>query len=240
LDAFSYVANEKLKEIDTEDGLYNHHNVFIDLSSSPTSLVGCGGDAFASVPVKVFLGGSADIRRYRYTSNDGKFNSGLYLAKNAPVIQFIDIVNYNNNTREVYTVNELEYYPGKPEGFMKGGMGGIDLGMCSGKTGMFIFAPNSQKKFTFSGKDITIAKDGYFLAMQGHMHDGGEDITIELNGKPVCVSKALYGGEGHEGLLNGKKWESIRGMSICNDGISVKKGDKLSIAAHFDMEKHPA
>jgi hypothetical protein len=241
LDAFSYVADDKMKEIDRKDGLYNHHNVFIDLSSTPSSLVGCGGEPFASVPVKVFLGGSADIQSYRYTTQDGKFNSGLYLKKDAPIMQMLDIVNYNNETQKVYTVSELEYYPGKPEGFLQGAMGGIDLGMCSGKSGMIVQAPKGTSKFTFGGKEMTIGRDGYFLSLHGHMHDGGTEIVVKLNGKDICVSKAIYGGVGHEGVSSdGKPWTSLGGMTTCEETIRVKKGDKLGLEAHFDMEKHPA
>jgi hypothetical protein len=239
-DAYSFVADEKFKEIDRKDGLYNHHNVFVDLSSTPPAIVGCGQEAFPSIPVNVFLGGSADIQSYRYTSNDGKFNSGMYLAKDTPIMQMIDIVNYNNESRTVYTVSELEYLPGKQPGFLSSGTSGIDIGMCSGKTGMFITAPKGEERFTFSGKDVTVGHDGYFLSLHGHMHDGGTDITVKLNGKEVCISKAEYGGEGHSGVgEDGKPWTTIRGMTTCDQPIKVKKGDKLGIEAHFDMASHP-
>jgi hypothetical protein len=242
LDAISEVVNENFKPIDRKDGLYNHHNVFMDLSKPPPAIVGCGnGPAFASVPANVFMGGAADTAQNRYTTNDGTFKSGLYLAKEAGVMQMIDIVNYNNESRTVYTVSEMEYLPGKPAGFLRAASAGIDLGMCSGTSGMSVHAPKGQERFSFAGKEVTVGKNGYFLNLHGHMHDGGSDISIKINGKEVCLSKAEYGGEGHEGIgADGKPWTTLRSMSTCSEPIHVNKGDRLAMEAHFDMKEHPA
>lgn len=186
------------------------------------------------------MGGAADTSANRYTSGDGQFKAGFYLDPKATVMQMVDIVNYNNVSRSVYTISEMEYLPGKQEGFLQSTSTGIDLGRCAGKTGMFVHPPPGQKKFTFAGKDFTIEKDGYFLNIHGHMHDGGVDVVVKVNGKEVCVSKAIYGGEGHTGKkANGETWTTLKEMSVCDEPIKVAKGDQLSITANFDMEKHP-
>jgi hypothetical protein len=195
LDAVSGVFNANMQPIDRKDGLYNHHNVFIDISNPTPAITGCGdGRAFASIPANVFMGGAADGGQNRYTTNDGKFNSGLYIAKDAGIIQMIDIVNYNNESQTIYTISEMEYLDGKQPGFLSSATTGIDLGMCAGKTGMFVHAPNGQQKFTFAGKDITIERDGYFLNVKGHMHDGGENIVVKVNGKEaVFLQHSMVG-----------------------------------------------
>jgi hypothetical protein len=233
---------ENGQEIDRKNGLYNHHNVFIDMSRSSPPFLGCGdGTAFSSIPVSIISGGAADQTFNRYTSTDGSFKSGMYISKGAPIIQMIDIVNYSNDTKTVYTVTEMEFLPGKQPDFLKSGTAGIDFGMCSGKSGMFVYAPKGQSKFTFTGKDLTVEKAGYLLNVRGHMHDGGQDMVVKINGEEVCTSKAEYGGAGHEGVgADGKAYTSIRGMTTCDTPIKLKKGDKLSVAANFDMEQHPA
>jgi hypothetical protein len=61
-----------------------------------------------------------------------------------------------------------------------------------------------------------------------------------LNGKLICDSKAVYGGEDQSTIVDGKKWATISRMEPCTSAIAVKKGDQIDIAAHFDLEKYPA
>jgi len=238
----SNVYDEKKKLLDRNDGLYNHHNVFMDMTSPPIPVVGCGvGKAFSSIPANFFMGSAADAYIHRYTTNDGTFNSGFYVGKDDAITMNLDIVNYKNETRLIYSITEIEYLPGKIPGFMQATNSAIDLGMCSGASGMFVHAPKGQSKFSFASKDLTIGRAGYLLNSRGHMHDGGVGVVVSVNGKESCTSKAIYGGEGHEGVdPDGKPWSTLRELTICDQPIKVKKGDKLGLEAQFDMEKHPA
>ena len=253
LDAVTGVYDDKMKEISNERGLYNHHNVFFDLSGGFPSPISCGPsilDMFQlKVPINVFMGGAADTTSNFYTTPDGKFNSGYFLSNTSDVLQMIDIVNYNNEPRTVYTVSEMEYVPGKATNLLAANSVPINLGMCDGAAGMkAIMEPmakgqlDGKKKFTLSGKDITISRDGYFLNFHGHMHDGGDSMVAKINGKEVCSSKALYGGPGHEGKsASGEAWTMINTMEFCkpNQPIKVSKGDKLTLSGNFDLVKHP-
>ncbi len=71
--------------------------------------------------------------------------------------------------------------------------------------------------------------------------DGGVDISIKINGREQCVSKAVYGGMGatRKGPTD-EVWTTIRTMTYCPGPIRVKKGDKLSLEAHYDISLHPA
>jgi len=72
----------------------------------------------------------------------------------------------------------------------------------------------------------------------GHLHDGGENIVLSLNGQEICNSKAHYGERPEyvaEGSVNPNKqgkWATISDMDICQILKPVKKGDKLSIVAN--------
>jgi hypothetical protein len=106
---------------------------------------------------------------------------------------------------------------------------------------MFVHAPKGQSKFSFASNNLTIGRDGYLLNSRGHMHNGGVGVVVSVNGKESCTSKAIYGGEGHEGVdPDGKPWSTLRELTICDQPIEVKKGDKLGLEAQFDMEKHPS
>jgi hypothetical protein len=74
----------------------------------------------------------------------------------------------------------------------------------------------------------------------GHLHDGGAGIQITLNGKEICNSRAVYGGDGFEGKSeDGKPWYTINHMETCAKDIAVKAGDKIAMQANYDTEKHP-
>jgi hypothetical protein len=176
----------------------------------------------------------------RYTTADGSFKAGFYIAKDAPIMQMIDVINYNNDTRTVYTVSEVEFLQGKQPGFLQSVSTGIDVGMCTSQSGLGIYAPKDQLKFSFEGKEMTFERDGYILNAWGHLHDGGKDMVVKLNGKEMCRSIAEYGGPGHEVTVGGEVQKTISGMTRCSDALEVAKGDKLSITANFDMKEHPS
>jgi hypothetical protein len=66
-------------------------------------------------------------------------------------------------------------------------------------------------------------------------------MEIKINGKTICDSKVLYGGEGHitKGS-DGKERGTINTTTECEKPIKVSKGDRLSMVANYDLEKHPA
>jgi hypothetical protein len=72
-------------------------------------------------------------------------------------------------------------------------------------------------------------------------------VVFRLNGQEICDSRAEYkasavgslapghshqGGNSEDGMLSG--------MTGCMKPINVKKGDKVSVEAFYDVEKHPA
>lgn len=160
----------------------------------------------------------------------------------------------------MYTVSELEYLPGKPTGYVYTQSHVLLLGMCDSGGGMsatHIRPPSGQSKFTLAGKDeITVTKDGYLVQIYefhiesgydlhltswtvGHLHDGGDKMVILLNSKPICESRAIYGGPAHEQIqANGEVWKTIASMSECGEALRVHKGDKLQFTADFDLTKH--
>ena len=75
------------------------------------------------------------------------------------------------------------------------------------------------------------------------MHDGGDNMELKINGKTACVAKAVYGASNalpmpmkrdEPGTHN-----AIIAMEPCITKIQLKAGDKLSVTANYDIEKHP-
>jgi hypothetical protein len=94
--------------------------------------------------------------------------------------------------------------------------------------------------------------------------DGGVQMDMLLNGKALCTSEAIYGdnnesaemgGHSHGAGMGEPKAEAapkaaaepksstaiktITGMTTCSGPFPVKKGDTLSMAAIYDLKKHP-
>jgi hypothetical protein len=68
------------------------------------------------------------------------------------------------------------------------------------------------------------------------MHDGGDSLSLLLNGKHVCTSKAVYGTERKDETGS---WRTLSEMTTCGNNIAVKKGDKIALEAAFDEVAHP-
>jgi len=153
----------------------------------------------------------------------------------------LDAVNYNDVERTVYVKGEIEYLPGKAEGYIDARQERVDPGLCGGPNGASIRPPKGQTKFTVNSTGIVVARDGYIVNMKGHVHDGGIGIICKVNDKEVCNSLAKYGGEGHVSKSSdGKVWETISSTTVCNDPIKVSKGDRIYMEAHYDLDLHPS
>lgn len=93
------------------------------------------------------------------------------------------------------------------------------------------------------------------MRFRGHLHDGGDHISLKLNDKVVCDSKAVYtrdtrgssaSGHSHGGrsidspkVSAEENWEVISEMTQCTEPVQVKKGDKISMVSYYDGVKHP-
>jgi hypothetical protein len=83
-------------------------------------------------------------------------------------------------------------------------------------------------------------RDGFIVNAKGHLHDGGINVLLMVNGKVVCDSRAVYGGDGSQSVRpDGKPWETIREMTQCNEAIPIKAGDQVSLMSIYDTLLHP-
>jgi len=245
LDGTSLLVNETFQPAIVDDGIYNHHTLFTDLNKRPVSWLACNGSPLPEAPGAVFLGSGSDDNINRYNSPDNQIKSGFYVGKKDTIFFGLDVVNYHDRERTLYMVNEIEYYPGMPEGYTHAQNHVVPLGLCDGLLSVMsannIHAPVNEKKFTLQGKnEIEVTRDGHLIATTGHLHDGGLKMDITINGTKACESKIEYGGPGHEQVQpNGEVWKTISRNVACDAPIRVHKGDRLQLYAHFDFNAHP-
>lgn len=170
LETASELQDENFKRTDTKDLIYNHHNVFMDFTSPAASAFGCdnGKKPAGQIPMSVFMAGATEDGGITFAATPGaSVKSGYYLAKDRKILNMIDAINYNNIERTVYVEAEIEYLPGKQEGFLEARQERVDPGICGGQNGGLIHAPKGQTKFSVNSTNIIIARDGFFVNQRG-------------------------------------------------------------------------
>ncbi|KAF2670691.1 hypothetical protein BT63DRAFT_439670 [Microthyrium microscopicum] len=237
LDAVVKLVYEDGSPAAVANGIYNHHVAFLNTAKLPPAMAACPGQAAKlGVPVSVFVATGEDGNSYNYTPDLPGFNSGYYIGPNDGIAVLAEIVNYTNETKKVYASVDYNYVSGKP----KYDVSSVTLSVtqCNSNANVGIKPEKGQMVFGMASKNMTVQMDGYIFAVRGHLHDGGDYVGLEVNGKPVCKSKAIYGGK--EGTSAAGDWQTVSDMSTCKDPVPVKKGDLLVVNAKYDLKSHPA
>lgn len=243
LSFMSEVVTPDFKRARLEDGLYSHHNVFVQMNKAPPALFNCKSGAVKAAPqFSVIGGGATEEGKFVFRSNDeAKIKSGYYLSPDRVVTSQVDQVNYNPVRRTIFTVSIIEYLPGKVPAYVDSNQYLIEPSICGGQDGLAIKPPAGVSKFSINATNIEIAQTGYFTSLRAHMHDGATHMVMKLNGKEACVSKAMYGGQGATTkTADGKVFETISGTSECLEPFKVTKGDRIETTAYYDLDMHPS
>jgi hypothetical protein len=150
---------------DVGNGIYDHHTYMSDMDKPIPGWFNCGSrnSAFVSLsPGSLFVGGSEDKYGGYFTTPDGGFNSGYYIGQKDRLVLNGDVINYTDETRTVYTLNEIEYIPGKAKGMSEASMYVMVPGQCDGQFGLVL--PNAEKTFTVKGRALNVTRDVTILA----------------------------------------------------------------------------
>ena len=241
----AFIANADGSRVDVKDGAYLHHLLVLSTQKRVGSYYNCSrsdsaDSATPGFPSSYFLGSGVDQSEYYFTTPDGKYNSGYYIGKNEQFLMQTEIVNYSPKPQKWYIAADVEYTAGRPEGAEDVSVTDFNVVSCSGFLEAGYHPPNGEAKFAKTSPKFIMSRDGTILHAMGHLHDGGTNIQLLLNGKLVCDSVATYGGP-RGTFLNGdgSKWETISSMSSCRDPIRVKKGDVMTLVSVYDTDLHP-
>jgi len=164
-----------------------------------------------------------------FTSIDGTYKSGFFIGAADKMLNQVDLVNYNAETKNIYVNYEIEYLDGHVGSDAAAVLMSVTGCQESGKkikldhTGL---AKTESPKFP-------VTKNGMIVAAMGHMHDGGTAMILSINDKEVCRSNAVYGKGGD---IAGEK---ILYMTFCGKNIPIKKGDVVTMDSIYDLKAHP-
>jgi len=148
-----------------------------------------------------------------FTSADGKFNSGYHITGPPSITISYDFVNYENTPRQIHLELEYEYVEGI-------------VGQDAGHTLKSVLgAPKLTGKST--SLPMAVSKTTTIMWARGHLHSGGDSMTLKINGATRCVSKPTYDSN-----------SIITNMSLCPEPIQLKAGDSMTIESVYDTTKH--
>lgn len=130
--------------------------------------------------VSVFVGGGGSVGSggaFAVSDSVSPVRSGAYIGPKDTMLFTSEIVNYEPVPKDIYLTLDFEWVPGKTKNLLDVGMGALSLD-CS----TFAFKPPKDRPITFTGTNWTMIEDGYFVNFTPHIHDGGLNIKVWLNG----------------------------------------------------------
>jgi hypothetical protein len=179
-------------------------------------------------------------------------NVGYKLKASDKFALIVDLMNDNMKDAIVYLTLTFDWVDGHPAGWDDMKPVWFDVAQCLTSEWP---APYEKGKYTIPASIWPANFDGDVIGAAGHLHDGGQSVTLEVDGKPVCVSEASYGGSpefvgkpmggAHApggGDHAGGGFAHISKMSLCvGDTMKQKKvvkGQFWKLRAAYDYEKN--
>jgi hypothetical protein len=100
--------------------------------------------------------------------------TGNYIAKGNKILINGDLVNYNNQTKEIYMTADVQYVEGKATGLLETSVHLLPIGLCEsrflGIESMFMKPPKDKKQWSLKGDNLTMKEDGKLVLVRGHLH----------------------------------------------------------------------
>jgi hypothetical protein len=224
-----------------ESGAWLHHLTMAVVGPGREDLACPGGTMRIPKNMERMLAFHND-RNETFFGVTGTDKMGFYLGKDDKMDLELMLKNELNVPKDVVFTIEWEFIPGRQEGWSDVKGLWMDAAPCSAMMSD-ISPPKGKTQFTLTGPSWTSTINGRLLNTVGHMHDGGLEVQILSNGKPVCSSKASYDGPGYvpskEAIaLGAAKMNHISSYSPCIAIGELKKGDALALSAKYDFEKY--
>jgi hypothetical protein len=232
----------KIANVDT--GAWLHH---VDISvtgvdytcpSNPISLILAGGDP-AMGGSRLYAGGNERVPVRLNTKQKFGLDPGRGTMGGA-----VELMSENVKPITVYCTMIIEYVPKSTPGYREARLVWVDVVNCA-KSSDFIPSTGVYQK---QSQAFKMKHDGELLYANGHMHDGGVEVHLFVNGKLSCTSKQLYANRrGHYNEPNDGTILShmvmpagshISDVGVCKDWGTVKKGDSLTVKGWFDANEH--
>ena len=167
-------------KIGNSNGVYNHHAFFLDMSRSLTSQIGCQGKSLTIPAINSIMGSAADSGGVNINMTS-RPTTGNYIAKGHKILINGDLVNYNNQTKEVFMTADVHYVEGKAKGLLETSVHLLPVGTCEsrflGVESLFMKPPKDKKQWSLKGGGLTVKEDGKLVLVRGHLHGRSQTVV---------------------------------------------------------------
>jgi hypothetical protein len=158
--------------------------------ASPEVMAGHGHSKRQTLPTQsptrsssVFLGGGGSAGSgSNFAPRNTSVTSGVFVSAVDKFSFTSEIINYDPKQKDLYLIVDVEWVPGKTDGLMDVGMGALSTDKCGAASGGRLNPPKD-KPASYKGNEYTLSSEGYFVNITPHLHDGGTNIKLFLNGK---------------------------------------------------------
>jgi Stress up-regulated Nod 19 len=156
----------------------------------------------------------------------------------------VDLMNENMQDKQVYLTMTYDFVDGHPEDYDSVRPVWFDVAQCLTSEWP---APYNDGNYTIPSMTWKANFDGDIIGAIGHLHDGGQRISLDVDGKRVCNSDASYGtspefvSKMKMGNANSAT-EHISDMTSCvNEKMGITKlvkGQTWKLKAEYDYVKN--
>jgi len=238
------------KNANVDTGMWLHHFVLFNIGpgrkdatcqdfpvSAPHMIVG----STAQGSERIFSSGNE--RTPAIMPDWEEKNVGYKLKKADKFAMIVDLMNENMQDKVVYLTITFDLVPGLPADYDDMRPVWFDVAQCLTSEWP---PPYNSGNYTVPSKIWTADFDGDIISAGGHLHDGGQRVILEVDGKLACNSEASYGGSPEyvqqKAMHTGSATEHISKMTLCvKDKFKVKKlvkGQQWKLRAEYDYNKN--
>ncbi|KAF2231815.1 hypothetical protein EV356DRAFT_578880 [Viridothelium virens] len=228
-----------------DSGAWLHHIVAYDTGLGERDTV-CGATGLE--PLRVFASGNerAVVRI------NGNYAYGIKVDTGDTMALLYELMNMSDQDQKYVITITYEWLPATSsvgQTYKAANMAWLDVTGCGDSE-----VTAQEGVYTLSSPGWRSTVSGKLLSALGHVHDGGVDVTVYVNGNPVCVSQQLYGRKpGYNSTMDmdsstmsasGSALDSMARTHISDAGScanfgEVNVGDELMIEAHYNTNLHP-
>jgi hypothetical protein len=166
------IVYENGESISNANGVYNHHVFVIDTSKKFHTSMECQGSGLPLPAMNTITGMSADLGPENSITVTKRPITGISVPKDHKVLLTVDLVNYGNQTKEVFFTTDMQYIEGEQPGLLETSTHLIPVGSCENKfiESMFAKPPKDKKQWSIKGGGMIMKDNGKLAMIRGHLH----------------------------------------------------------------------
>lgn len=222
-DCFIVAMQSRMEDINetelvTDAGFWLHHVILFN-TARPDLTCPATGERFY---------GGGNTKATRRWNLHGRW--GYHVRESDPWALVVDLMNEGATNVEAVVRVDFEWVSassaeGKQYREVRPIWLSLDDYFCGG---IGIPVPSLTKPFRFRTPSWLSPVEGPILDVAAHVHDGGLDMTTYLNGREICRSTQLYGGQEPH----------IVGQGACKNVGRLKRADVLLAEVRYDPKEH--